>query len=207
MVKRMTRSVIQPVRPPTRPPRNPTSCRRVESTGDVADLVGADADRRQPRRDVLPERDDLVLELRQQLGELPERDEHEVPEPEEQQRHGGDHRPGGDAARHAALLEPHPQRVHADREHEREEHRAEDAGDRGDAERREGGAPDPHEDERVAVLRERQLAPRPRPAPRPPPRLASRLRVSGLTRLRPLLGPPHEDSDPRTTQGPRSCPP
>ena len=183
----------------------PDQLSRIESPGDVADLVGTDADRGEPRRDVLAERDDLVLELRQQLGELPERDEHEIAEPEEQQRHGGDHRAGGDAARHAALLEPHPQRVHADREHEGEEHRAEDAGDRGDAEGCEGGAPDAHEDERVAMLGGQFHGLGRGLGGRHLRRIG--LRVGCLRRLRPLPGPPHEDSDPRTTQGPRSCPP
>ncbi len=80
MVNTMTSSVIEPVRPPMRPPRNPTRVdgSKLEATSWISSALMPIVDSQLGRR--LAPGDDLVLELRDQFGELRERDGNGPPE-------------------------------------------------------------------------------------------------------------------------------
>jgi hypothetical protein len=89
--------------------------------------------------------------LRQQSGELAEREPQDEHEGRQHHEHRDDHRSGREAARDPVAFHAAPHRVRADGEHQRQEDRRRDAGDRGQAEHHHGGSAQPHENRRAAM--------------------------------------------------------
>ena len=126
----------------------PHELARVHRTGEDVDLLGPDAESRQPLDGGVHDSAELVTVLRQQGGE-PRHGQHQRQEQAEQHEvDGHDHGDRGQPPPHALALQPAAQRVHPDREHQGEEHRR---GYRGDApqardrDRRRGEAKQDHQ--------------------------------------------------------------